>query len=392
VLRAQHGPSTLLTLSWEWEYSINRTPRRAPLGIDHDTTGLRDHTAERELIMAMKLDEPALTDAGLLDQAGRPVPGPPAPVVGLESLHIATAVIPRLAEHPDICVDTDGAPPDYRDVSESLAIGVSTAEIVGQQDWFDLGVTISVDDREVPSPRISRYQAGLWSDLTALGVATEQADRWQRAMAPLLELDSLPSHEEPKALRGQLRPYQVEGFSWLAALWGLELGGILADDMGLGKTIQALTLICHARERDSAIEPFLVVAPTSVAPNWALEAARFTPDLDVNAVVDTLAKSKRSMKEIARADVVVTTYTLFRLDAETYRTVPWAGLVLDEAQFVKNHRGKTYGCVRDLDTAFKLATTGTPMEKSHRAVGAAGTHRTRPLPRPATVRRAMTTH
>ncbi len=413
LLKAEHGPGTLVTLGWEWEYQIGDARHRAPLGADDDSLGFRDQAAEREQIAGITLDEPALRGIGLLDDAGRPVAAAPATLSGLDSARLVTTVLPQLAEHPRFRFEASGTPLDYRDVGESLAVGVSTAEIAGQQDWFDLGVTITVDGREVPfaevfsalargdtrmllddgayfsledprleslralieearalvdSPgsglRVSRYQAGLWSELLALGVVTEQSERWQRAVAPLLELDTLPVHEEPRSVRAELRPYQREGFTWLAALWDLGLGGILADDMGLGKTLQALALICHARERDPAIGPFLVVAPTSVSPNWAAEAARFTPELTVEVVLETLAKSRRSIEQLTTADVVVTTYTLFRLDADAYGAVRWAGLFLDEAQFVKNHRGKTYRCARELSAPFKLAITGTPMENN----------------------------
>ena len=413
VLHVQHGPGTLVTLGWEWEYVIGDARHRAPLGADEADLGFRDDAAERERVVATVLDEPTLHAAGLLDDGGRPVATPAAVLSGFDSLRLATDVLPRLSEDSGVRVDTSGEPPDYRDVGDSLTVGVSTAEVSGDHDWFDLGVTITANDREVPfvevfsalargetrmllddgayfslqdprltslralieearalvdSPsapaRISRYQVGLWTELTELGIATEQAEQWQRAVAPLLELDALPVYDEPAGLRAELRPYQREGFTWLAALWDLQLGGILADDMGLGKTVQALALISHVRERSPTTAPFLVVTPTSVAPNWAAEAARFTPGLSVDVVLDTLAKSGRAIDAIATADIVITTYTLFRLDADVYGRVPWAGLILDEAQFVKNHRGKTYRCARDLAAPFKLAITGTPMENN----------------------------
>jgi len=414
ALRAQHGPGPLVTVDWEWEYEVGNARHRTRLDTEHgDSLGFRDHGAEREQLTRIALDEPMLREVGLLDEAGRPAAGPPATLSGLDSLRLATKVLPRLAEHSRLRVRAEGQPLDYRDVGESLAVGVSTTEVAGERDWFDLGVTITVAGYEVPflelfsalsrgetrmllddgahfsledprleslralieearglvdspgsSLRISRYQAGLWSELTALGVVSEQAESWRRAVAPLVELEALPVYEDPRGLRAQLRPYQREGFSWLAALWDLRLGGVLADDMGLGKTLQTLALICHARERDPTVGPFLVVAPTSVAPNWATEAARFTPELSVDVVLDTLAKSGRSMEKIATADIVITTYTLFRLDAEAYGTTAWTGLILDEAQFVKNHRGKTHRCARELDVQFKLAITGTPMENN----------------------------
>ena len=69
---------------------------------------------------------------------------------GIDSLRFVTEALPRLAEHPEVRVEVEGEPPDYRDVGESLEVGVSTGEIAGERDWFDLGVTISVDGREVP--------------------------------------------------------------------------------------------------------------------------------------------------------------------------------------------------------------------------------------------------
>jgi len=84
----------------------------------------------------------------------------------------------------------------------------------------------------------------------------------------------------------------------------------------------------------------------------------------VQAVTDTLAKSGRAVEDLTDADIVVTTYTLLRLDADQYHTVEWAGVILDEAQFVKNHQAKTYRSVRELSAPFKLAITGTPMENN----------------------------
>jgi len=411
VLRASYGAGHALDLAWGWDYRIGSHTRPAPLGTGPMGPGFRDPRAERAILAEAALAGTGLELLGLLDAAGRPAEAPVS-LAGIETMRLTTEVLPRLEEH-GVAVAVAGEPAEYRDVSDSLEIGVSTAEIAGESDWFDLGVTIGVEGRELPfaevfvalaagesrlllddgahlslddprleslrqliaeaqaltdsppdSLRISRYQAGLWSELAALGVVTEQAEAWRRQAAALLELDEVADHDPPAALEAELRPYQREGFGWLASLWELGLGGILADDMGLGKTLQTLALLCHARERDAGAGPFLVVAPTSVVPGWVGEAARFAPGLTVSAVTDTLKKSGRSIDELAAADVVVTTYTLFRLDAEAYREVEWAGLVLDEAQTVKNHQSKTYKCVRELAAPFKLALTGTPMENN----------------------------
>jgi SNF2 family DNA or RNA helicase len=69
-------------------------------------------------------------------------------------------------------------------------------------------------------------------------------------------------------------------------------------------------------------------------------------------------------EQVKGAHLVVTSYALFRIDFDAYAAVAWSGLVLDEAQIVKNHQAKTYQCVRRLEAPFKLAITGTPLENN----------------------------
>nr|WP_276582281.1 DEAD/DEAH box helicase [Cellulomonas sp. RIT-PI-Y] len=149
----------------------------------------------------------------------------------------------------------------------------------------------------------------------------------------------------------------------MAFLWRHRLGGVLADDMGLGKTLQCLALVQHAVEQGGA-GPFLVVAPTSVTPNWVAEAARFTPGLTVRRIAATQATGVDVAAVAGGASIVVTSYALLRLDAEAYAAVDWAGLILDEAQQVKNHASQVHRAARDLDVPFTLAVTGTPIENS----------------------------
>ncbi len=242
--------------------------------------------------------------------------------------------------------------------------------------------------------RISRHQAALWSEFEDLADETVQAVAWRATVSGLLALtrgnpptdgdhdpgtDAAPrapvpallaepgSVPLPAGLEATLRPYQLHGFAWLAFLWEHRLGGILADDMGLGKTLQTLALIAHAsaQPRDPGRRPFLVVAPTSVVSNWLAEAARFTPGLSVRGITATEAAGGTPIADAAAGvDVLVTSYALFRLDFAAYQAAGWAGLILDEAQFVKNRASKVHLCARDLDTPFKLALTGTPMENN----------------------------
>jgi SNF2 family DNA or RNA helicase len=217
-----------------------------------------------------------------------------------------------------------------------------------------------IHDQPHEGVRVGHHDLGLWDELAEVGIVDAQADHWVRAAKALRGMDHLPE-VDPVGLKAELRGYQLAGFRWLAFLWQARLGGILADDMGLGKTLQTLALVAHAREQGGG--PFLVVAPTSVVSTWAHEAAAFTPGLVVRTVTESHARRGRSIAQVADgADLVITSYTLYRLEADDYVARRWGGLVLDEAQTVKNHQGKTYQAVRRLDVPFRLAVTGTPME------------------------------
>jgi superfamily II DNA or RNA helicase len=424
VLRAHHGSDHVTAVAWTWSYTVG--DERAEFALDgiSPAPGFRDVEAERAILDALDLrTSGGLADLGLLDGDGRPA-ADVAPLQGFDTVRFVTEALPALEQIEALTTDISGEPLDYRDADASLEIGISTAEIAGNHDWFDLDVAITVEGRELPfaqvfaaiarseermllddgahfsllapeleslrrlieearslgegtrpdSLRISRYQAGLWEELVGLGVVREQAESWRRQVGGLLGLERLAEIAPPAGLEASLRPYQLEGFRWLASLWNLGLGGILADDMGLGKTIEALALICHTLEHaktaagplaGGATKPFLVIAPTSVVPNWVSEAGRFTPGLTVRALTDTITRAGVSIEDVAAdADIVVTTYTLARLDHTQYGSVEWGGVILDEAQAVKNRNAKTHAAVRRLRAPFKLAITGTPMENN----------------------------
>ncbi len=417
VLKASYGSDHELELSWEWAYRVGDSPLRAPLETGGPDDGYRDLTAERALLTG--LDVP-LDRYGLSGQAaggpdaGVPALAPRTRLTGLDTMRFSTELLPLLTGHPGLIVEVSGEPADYREAGETLQIAVSTDEVAGDNDWFDLGVTITVEGRPVPfldvflalsrgephlllpdgayfsldkpelaalarlieearalqeSPagplRISRYQAGFWDELAALGVIAHQAARWREQVQGLLAAGAIGQAEPPAGLRARLRPYQQDGFGWLSFLWEHRLGGILADDMGLGKTLQSLALISHARQRDPAAAPFLIIAPTSVVANWAAEAARFAPDLKVVSLSSTVARSGQGLGElVAGADAVVTSYTLLRIDFAAYAELGWSGLLLDEAQQVKNRQSKVYQCARRLAAPVKIAITGTPLENN----------------------------
>ncbi|MGH9968124.1 MAG: DEAD/DEAH box helicase [Pyrinomonadaceae bacterium] len=183
----------------------------------------------------------------------------------------------------------------------------------------------------------------------------------------LNQLEGRASYAEqpkPKGLRATLRPYQLRGYSWLSFLCTWGLGACLADDMGLGKTIQVLTLIQKEWEAGTR-RPVLVICPTSVVGNWQKEAARFTPRLTV-MVHHGIERRKGGAFQAAaeRKAVVISSYSLLHRDLEALKEVQWGGVVLDEAQNVKNAETKQSKAARSLSSGYRLALTGTPVENN----------------------------
>ncbi|MEZ2278644.1 MAG: DEAD/DEAH box helicase [Microcoleus sp.] len=167
----------------------------------------------------------------------------------------------------------------------------------------------------------------------------------------------------PASLRGELRPYQALGVGWLAFLerWGL--GACLADDMGMGKTLQLIAFLLHLQENEALENPTLVVCPTSVLGNWEREVKKFGPTLKLLVHHgDKRAKGKAFATAIKGKDLIITSYALVFRDAKEIQSTKWQGLVLDEAQNIKNSESKQSKIVREIEASFKIALTGTPVE------------------------------
>ena len=184
---------------------------------------------------------------------------------------------------------------------------------------------------------------------------------WMDRLTGREQLTVLP---QPTTLCGQLRPYQQYGYSWLDFLRRWRLGACLADDMGLGKTIQTLALLLRIREDEGQLPgPVLLVAPTSVVTNWARESATFAPSLRVIVHQGAQRLREEALLEQARAtDLVLSSYAVVRRDAATLNQVDWFGVVLDEAQNIKNAETRQAQVMRKLPATFRLALTGTPVE------------------------------
>ena len=410
-LVATFEPGHQVQVSWHFAYASADTVTLVPL-VDPAGGASRDRDAEQAILSS--LDMLDVVPGLRVDVGGRRSLVPQVLLRGLDTVTFANEVLPALQERADVLVEVRGSQADYQENEEAPLIRLSATDSTDGSDWFDLGVTVTVGGQDVPfaelfralardeehlilesgtwfrldrpelhalrrlieeartlqdrdaeSLRLTTFQAGLWEELVQLGVVEEQSERWSRRVGALLNVDELPTPAEPLGLKASLRPYQLEGYRWLSFLWDCRLGGVLADDMGLGKTVQTLAMAARAHEAGELTDPMLIVAPTSVVGTWASEAERFCPDLDVVTITETQRRSGRPLSHVAQgAQLVVTSYALLRIDEEAYRGMCWSALVLDEAQFVKNHRAKTYQCARLLDAPFKLAITGTPLENS----------------------------
>lgn len=202
-------------------------------------------------------------------------------------------------------------------------------------------------------------QAGRVQDLLRIVSDQKVASTAQSLFGKLEDIGQVESIPKPRSLKATLRPYQKDGFSWLVFLHNLNTGGILADDMGLGKTVQAIALLLWLKAQNKdAIS--LVVAPTSVVPNWEREINKFAPTLKV-AVWQGPDRQKLA-DDVAKADVVITSYALLRRDEEFLQSLKLEYAILDEAQHIKNPLSATARAAKRLQSKRRLAMTGTPIE------------------------------
>lgn len=407
-------PGHVLRLHWEWHYRAGKQLSIHPLISEPTDEPYRDGVKERTIIERAlpALDPmPMLTEPDLGTLRRRPVAI--RQLEGFNAVTFVEEVLPTLRDVPGLELEEDGAPPDFKEIDEAPVISVGTEE-TPEQDWFDLRIIITIKGEKVPfekifsdlvkgytrmllpsgahfsleneellrlrdliqeargiqdtkdgSLRLSKYHISLWEELAARGVVGEQAQRWKETLETMHSLSVKEPEEPPATVTATLRPYQKQGFNWLLFLARNGLGGILADDMGLGKTLQTLAMFAALKQADNVTHaPHLVVAPTSVVGNWINEAKKFTPALKVAAVTETHARSGRSLLELLDADVIVTSYAIFRLDYEQFEPVEFATVVFDEAQFVKNRDSKAYKCAKLVRAKSKFAITGTPLENN----------------------------
>ena len=287
-------------------------------------------------------------------------------------------------------------------VAGHVRLDVKETEI----DWFDLHVVVDVSDTELSQEEIKlllnakgafvrldgkgwrRMEFALTEEederLARLGLspreltaepqklhALQLADESARKFLPAEQAVQIQRRAEeikarvmpplPAGLLAELRPYQVEGFHFLAYLGANHFGGILADDMGLGKTLQALAWLLWLRALpENAARPILVVCPKSVMDNWKAEAERFAPGLSVK--IWAAGELEQLPTRTAEADIHVLNYSQLRLLGETPVSISWSAVILDEGQYIKNPSSQTAQAARALRASHRLILSGTPIE------------------------------
>jgi len=305
-----------------------------------------------------------------------------------------------LPDHIDVVIDDHLRTLLADPVKASVTFDIVSSEI----DWFDLKIVVNVEGLNLSTNEIRalvaarggfvRMKSGGWLrlefDLTEsqtravsrLGLdpfdlsgeshrmhvlqlsdaaAREVFDAaaWEKICerSKALALEVKP--EVPAMLQLQLRPYQIEGFHFLAYLSTNRFGGILADDMGLGKTVQSITWLLWLQQNAPERVPALVVCPKSVLDVWAGEVRKFAPHLKVQILRNKL---ELDMDEIRQLDVLVLNYSQLRVNVEDLVQIRWLAIVLDEGQQIKNPDSKAAKAAREIQAENRLVLTGTPIE------------------------------
>jgi len=264
---------------------------------------------------------------------------------------------------------------------ESEGVGVSRDELMrciaegrkyvrlddGSFATFDVDHVRALMDREIElltaaskNGKLPLSQAGRLQELLGqIGANGQVSAGAQELFKKLAGIDEIEPAKKPRSLKATLRPYQESGLSWLRFIHTISTGGVLADDMGLGKTLQTIALLCSVKQDEKELRA-LIVAPTSVVPNWEREIERFAPSL--KTMIWHGADRHEQREELESAEVVITSYPLLRRDEEILSSLDLTYAILDEAQHIKNPLSATAAAAKKLKAQRRLALTGTPIE------------------------------
>jgi len=160
----------------------------------------------------------------------------------------------------------------------------------------------------------------------------------------------------PAALTANLRPYQKRGYNWICSLLFSGFGCILADDMGLGKTVQSIAAVLRLKEEGLLNNGCFVIAPAALLINWEKELNRFAPALKVSRYHGRQRGLDRGQ------DIFLTTYQTAVRDAEKLKKETFSVLLVDEAHLMKNAETLISRTVKQIQSRYRIALSGTPVE------------------------------
>lgn len=232
-----------------------------------------------------------------------------------------------------------------------------------------LNILVELYDRKLTVTdglKLAKHQALLLHEIEQAFKAAKMrwfgGERMRQLGKNLANFKSIKPIIPPKTFNATLRNYQQEGVSWLQFLREHKMNGILADDMGLGKTVQTLAHLSIEKHKKRIYKPSVIVAPTSLMVNWHNEAEKFTSNLNVL----TYHGDERHIHKdnIHGYDIIFTTYPLLLRDKEIWLKNKFYYLILDEAQYIKNHKAKSTQIAHQINAEHRLCLTGTPMENN----------------------------
>lgn len=188
-----------------------------------------------------------------------------------------------------------------------------------------------------------------------MGSPVQLTEEVEALIKALTEQKEIPL---PDDLHATLRPYQMNGFSWLYRNTKIGFGSLIADDMGLGKTLQVITTLLKYKEEGWLNEaPSLVVAPTSLLTNWSKELDKFAPSLKYE-----IYHGGGRKLENKKFDVLLTSYGVVRSDNAILKKRQWFALIADEAQNIKNNDAAQTKALKSIPAQTSIAMSGTPVE------------------------------
>lgn len=226
----------------------------------------------------------------------------------------------------------------------------------------------------VPLYRASYIDAVLTSHSSDM---QSHRDRYFKSLIRDMKSVADSDYEVPETMKPILRDYQKTGYRWLCTIAQLGFGGILADDMGLGKTLQIITLLEHARleaisktvdltetaSHTACPSPVsLIVCPSSLVYNWDSEIEHFAPNLKTLLITGTAQERQELLTHYADYDVLITSYDMLKRDIASYDNLHFHYQIIDEAQYIKNHRTQAARSVCSIHSVTRFALTGTPIE------------------------------